>query len=349
MGILLNKSKNYVINGGMDFFQRGSSFVAVANNQYIADRFRYEKIGTMVHTASQSVDVPSFAQSGVVFASSLRLNLTTPQASLTTNQRCRVQTRIEGQIFAPLKLKPMVLTFWVKATLAGIYSVTFGDSGSSVTYVKDYTVDASNTWEKKSIALTHSEVIGTWNYTTSVGLGVTFCLASGPDEKTATQDTWLIGDFKSSTFSVNGVQAGATDFYLTGVQLEEGTTSSNFDRTGGNTINELRLCQRYFEKSYDLDVVPGTITTAGEIHSYKSSASSSARGYTSFKVTKRTTSAIIAYSPVTGTTNTVRVDGADVTAAYANIGMNGYTQDRTGGSDVNQSINRWHFAADAEL
>lgn len=251
---LLNKGKNYIINGAMDFWQRGTSFAAIAHGTYSADRFMYVKSGTAVHTLTQDTDVPTFAQSGFTFPFSTRLNLTTAQASLTTNQMYQIQHRIEGQVFAPLRNKTFTLSFWVKATLAGTYSISFQDSTALASYVADYTINASATWEKKTITVTHSDSLVSWNWTTGVGLIVEWTLASGPSVRAGSTGQWGAGDFRSSNNQVNGVQTGATDFRIAGVMLEESEQSSSFERAGGNTLNELTLCQRYYELMDNLTV-----------------------------------------------------------------------------------------------
>jgi hypothetical protein len=240
MGILLNKSKNYVINGAMDFWQRGTSFAAVANGIYTADRWQYTKVGTMVHTVSRSTDIPT----GSLAQYSTFLDVTTAQAVIAAGDRMTIRQKIEGLIFAPLRGKTQVLKFKVKATKVGIYCISFRNSAEDRSLVKEYTVNTTNTWETKEISFTHDET-GTWLYDTSVGLSVTFTIASGTTFQT-TANTWQTGNYIATSNQVNGVDNLANDFRITEVQLEEGQSASNFERAGGNTINELLLCQRYY-------------------------------------------------------------------------------------------------------
>jgi hypothetical protein len=257
---LLNKGKNYIINGAMDFWQRGTSFAAATSGTYAADRFLVTKNGTMVHTISKDTDVPTLAQSGFNFAASYKLTLTTAQASLSAGQWAGFSHRIEGQVFAPLAGRTMTLSFWVKAALIGTYSVAFVNGNQTRSYVKTYTINAANTWEKKTVTLTH-DASGTWDYTTGLGISVMFMIAS--TQQSLTEGAWVDGLFLGFGTQTNGVQSTATSFNFTGIMLEEGEQPSQFERAGGDISRELLSCQRYYCKSYILGTAPGTNTGNG--------------------------------------------------------------------------------------
>ena len=246
MGILLNKSKNYIINGAMDFWQRGTSFAAIAANTYNADRFAYSKTGAMVHTLTRDADVPTFAQSGFIFPFSLRLALTTPDTSLAAGEFCILRHKIEGQIFAPLSNKIMTLSFWVKATIAGTYSVSMRNAAQDRSLVKSFTILAADTWEKKSLTIQHDNS-GTWLYDNGSGLDISWTVAAASNLSTASDGVWIAGNFIGLTGQLNGVNTGSTNFRIAGVQLEEGSSASNFERAGGMVINEHTLCKRYYQ------------------------------------------------------------------------------------------------------
>lgn len=243
--ILLNKAKNYIANGAMDFWQRNTTFTAIASGAYFADRFQYNKTGTMVHTLTRDTDVPTVTQSGFVFPYSALLTLTTAQAVLAAGDFCNFRQKIEGQFFAPLSGRSIVISFWVKSSITGTFPVAF-DNNSNRCYVSTYTINAINTWEKKSISLTHDNS-GTWVYNNGIGLGVTFGLAFGTTYNITTLNTWTTGLFYSHSSCTNGVTTNGTTFRVTGIQLEEGTEASNFERMGGFLDSELQLCQRYYE------------------------------------------------------------------------------------------------------
>jgi len=352
MGILLNKSKNYIINGALDYWQRGTSFAAIANNAYNSDRFVYGKNGTIVHTLSQdTVVVPTLAESGFIFPASLRLALTTPLASLSAANYSLLNYRVEGQVFAPLAGKDFTFSFWVQATLAGTYSVSFRNGAQNRSFVSTYVINAANTWEKKSVTVLH-DPSGTWDYATGLGLRIDVTLASGTTFQAPSLNVWNTGNFFSHASCVNGVAAGATNFRIAGIQLEEGTTASGFERAGGNVIIELTLSQRYFEKSYDLNVNPGTVTSLGTESNYFGGVNigSNENGVSfNYKVMKRVAISAVAYSPYTGAIDRlgVQITSADVTTSNRTSQSKGFVN--KGAGSGNTSGLEFHWTADAEL
>lgn len=313
MGILLNKSKNYVINGALDFWQRGTSFASIANGAYFADRFQYTKNATAVHTITQdTTDIPTLAESGFTFPSSARIQLITPQATFTTNQFVNIDHKIEGQIFTPLLNKPITISFWVKASLVGVYPYSLRNGALDRSYVTTFTVNAANTWEKKIITIQHDNT-GVWNTSNGIGAYSTINLASGPTLQAPSLNVWLAGGFVSHSSCVNGAQSGATNFRIAGVQLEEGTTASNFERAGGNTLNEMTLCQRYYE--VNLDSFRVWVASAGDIRTIF------------YKATKRTTPNITYSTVGGGVVGTINSNGVNqLRSIYSNAatGFYGY-------------------------
>lgn len=295
--ILLNKAKNYIANGALDFWQRGSSFTSIATGKYSADRFIYGKVGLVVMNITKDSDVPTFSQSGFNFSSSINLS-NTAAMPVGAGDYSYISQRIEGQLFSPISGRKLTLSFWVKASVTGIYPVAFRNNSISLatrSYVSTYTVNVANTWEKKTITLTHSSS-GSWNYTTGIGMEVMFPLASGTTFRAPSTDTWVDGDYISHSSCVNAVQTNGQTFKITGIQLEEGSDSSNFERMGGFLDNELRLCQRYFEKSYDLDVAVGTSSVlAGMVVCPRAETVTTNRQvfHKNFIATKRTATPII--------------------------------------------------------
>jgi hypothetical protein len=239
--------KNYIINSDMRIAQRGTSFVSPVDGVYTLDRYQYGKIGAMTHTVSQDADVPTVAQAGYLFQNSLRLNLTAADTSIAVSDFTSFRQKVEGYNWASLAQKDFTLSFWVKATLTGTYCVSFRNSGNDRSYVAEYTINAINTWEKKTINVPASPATGTWNYTNGVGLAVDFTLAAGTNLQT-TAGSWQTGNFIATSNQVNGVNTGATDFRLTGVMLCEGTLDDpEFTTFGKDFESELRACQRYCE------------------------------------------------------------------------------------------------------
>lgn len=348
MGILLNKAKNYVVNGGMDFWQRGTSFAAIANGAYSADRFQYAKNGTMVHTVLRSTDVPS-----ADFEYSANLNLTTFQNTLTTGNFLNFDQKIEGQILAPLYGKTMVASFWVKASLVGTYPFSLRNSAQNRSFVSTFVVNQANTWEKKTVSIP-AITSGTWLRTNGIGAYLTISLASGTTFHAPSLNQWVDGNFMSHASCVNGVQSGATNFFITGIQLEEGTEPSNFERAGGLLPNELLLCQRYYAKTYELDVPPAS-TGASRLIGRQWMTSHATTQYISMvwnlPAQMRAVPAAVIYNPETGTVGQFRVDANNI-AASVQTGTVGSKTVVVAANNVSTTQNQFvtcHITADAEL
>ena len=346
--------KNLIIGG--DFatnpWQRGTNFSSVANGAYTADRWRYAKTGTMVHTISKDTDAPSVAQAGHFVSHSLLATLTTPQDTLGATDFCAITQRIEGYNFQRIAQRTFVVTFWVKATQTGTYCVALRNSGTDRTYLGSYSVISTNTWEFKTVSVTASPSAGTWNYANGVGLEVAFSLAAGVSLQ-ASSGSWQTGSFYSNSSQVNGVQTGATSFRLALVQVEAGPGATLFDER--SVQEELSLSQRYFCKTYPQGTDPATNTgtdAAGSIQ-YRlggvSSATHAFRYTVAFPVTMRATPTVTWYS-TDGTSGNVRdrSSAANVSATSQSTGDRTVTLDATTGSTTDPHI-EGHMSAAAEL
>lgn len=236
--------KNKIINGDFSYFQRGVSFPAIANNQYHADRFHYIKTGAMVQTVARSTDVPTSSNSTY----SLLSTVTTIDASIAAGDYTGHVQHIEGNVLRSFKSKKMVMTFWVKAFKAGTYCISLRNGTATRSLVLEYTVNASNTWEKKTVRFTH-DASGTWAYDTAIGMTVVFVQAAGSTFNT-TANTWQNGQFFATANQVNGVDSLSNSFQLTDICMVEDnegqTRVPDFMYAGRDVFEELQLCQRYY-------------------------------------------------------------------------------------------------------
>jgi hypothetical protein len=239
--------KNAIINGDFNVWQRGNTFVSVADGAYTADRFGYSNNTAATHTMSRSTDVPTVAQAGRLFNYSLLVDCTNLDSSISAPDLCGIYQIIEGYNFLPLAQKIFTLSFWVKATKTGTYCVAFKNNGtgsvSDRSYVAEYTVSVSDTWEYKTITVSASPSAGTWNYTNGRGLIVAWALAASSTYQT-TANAWNTGNFNATANQVNACDSTANDFRLCGVQLELGSTATDFEYRSFQ--DEIQLCQRYY-------------------------------------------------------------------------------------------------------
>lgn len=337
--------KNAIINGALNIWQRGGSFAAIADAAYFADRWMYNKSSAAVHTASKSTDVPTVSQAGLLFNYSALIDCTTVDASISSGDYVAIQQRIEGYNFRPLAQKTITVSFWVKATKTGIYCCSLQNSASDRSYVAEYTINAADTWEKKTITFQPSPSTGTWNYTSGIGLKLIFTLACGSTYQ-ATANSWQSGNYFATSNQVNACDNTANNFRLTGVQLEEGAIASSFENI--KIQEELSECQRYFEKSYDTNSLLGAVEDNGK-SSIKCAADGGININTNFKTKKRSPSTVIIYSPATGDSGKVRNESSstDADVSPSSNGETGFGINK-GGFSSSQIIS-WHWSADSEL
>lgn len=243
MALLKDDRQNYIINGNFDIWQRDTTFTGVSNNDYTADRFQYLNQNTsavhdIVREGSDSpVDSATYTLSSEV---------TTADASLSANSASTIRYDIEGNDFQHLFNKTFSLGFWVKATKTGTYCVSFRNDAADRSYIAEYTIDTTDTWEFKEITVQHS-LVGTWLAGSQTGLRVDFVLAAGTDYET-TANSWQSGNYLSTSNQVNALDATNNFFKLSQIQLVEGEqVSQNFQRAGITIGGEEALCRRYYQ------------------------------------------------------------------------------------------------------
>ena len=262
--------KNIIINGDMSIAQRGTSQASITSSgYYIVDRFKFVDSNLGTFTMSQDTDLPT----GQGFSKSLKVDCTTADASPAGADYLFLQTKFEGQNLQYIKkgtasAESLTLSFWVKSVKTGTYIVQIEDVDNSSRFIsKSYTIDSASTWEKKTITFA-GDTTGTLATDNSSSLELNFWLGAGTDRTSGTlQTSW--GSYTASNVAVgqvNFADSTSNDFWITGVQLEAGTTASDFEFLP-HVVN-LKRCLRYFEHSYNSNTAPAdgiaygnTITT----------------------------------------------------------------------------------------
>jgi hypothetical protein len=293
--------KNRIINGKMDIAQRGTSFAAVADAAYTLDRWRFGNTSAAVVTISQQADVPADNE----FQTSLRVAVTTADASIAAGDTCFISQRIEGYNVRDLIGRTFTLRFRARSSKTGVHCVAFRNSGLNRSAVAEYTVNAANTWENKTITLTGGLITaGTWDWTNGTGLEVCFVLAAGSTFQ-GTAGAWQTGNFLDTLNQVNCLDSNTNIFAITGVQLEVGAVDTPFEHRPFGV--ELGLCQRYFCKTYSLGDAPGSVTNTGAIYSVSvGTANGTTPSGWEFPVEMRAAPTVTFYNPSSGATGTWR-------------------------------------------
>lgn len=233
--------RNKIINGKMEIAQRGTSFPALpAGAYYTVDRFGWYSPTPAVVTISQQTDVPSTAE----FKNSLRLAVTTANASIASADAAHLFQGVEGSNVRDLVGRTFTISFWVRSSKVGTHCVFLFNEAADRSYVSEYTINSANTWEKKSITISGGlPQDGGWNWNNGVGFFLGWGLDSGADKKT-TPGEWKVGTFTGTTNQVNCLDAVGNIFAITGVQLEVGSVATPFEHRPYGM--ELALCQRYY-------------------------------------------------------------------------------------------------------
>ena len=253
-GFTGNNFRNIIINGDMSIAQRGTSASSINSSGFrTSDRFEVmvESIGT--YTITQDTDVPS----GYGFAKSLKIDCTTADASPAGSDELGIRTKFEGQNLQYLKkgtssAESLTLSFWVKCSKTGNIQVNLRDLDNSRMISYTATINSANTWEKKTVTFA-GDTTGSLDNDNSASFQLEWFLDSGSDYSSGTfSSSWT--SFAGANRNVNGTLAladnTANNFWITGVQLEAGTTASDFEFLPYDV--NLKRCQRYFQK-YPLD------------------------------------------------------------------------------------------------
>ena len=244
--------RNIIINGDMSIAQRGTSATGIGDGDsgyHTVDRFKFVESGSpsTVFTQSQSTDVPS----GQGFAKSLKMDVTTADASLGADDFIYINTSAEGQNLQYLKkgtanAVSTTLSFWVKSNKTGTYIFEIIDRDNDRAISKSYTISSASTWEKKTITL-DGDTTGALDNDNARSFEIIFWLLAGANFQSGTlQTSW--NTRTTANDAVGQVNLGdntANEWYITGVQLEAGTTASDFEFLPVDV--NLARCQRYFQ------------------------------------------------------------------------------------------------------
>ena len=240
-------NKNLLINGGMNVWQRSTSTASITTSAYhTVDRWQTIINTQGTWTQSRSTDVPS----GQGFGYSLKMDCTTADASPAAGDYLILQQKLEGQNLQHLlkgtsSAKKVTLSFWVKSNKTGTYIAELYDQDNSRHISKAYTIDTASTWEKKELVF-DGDTSGTLDNDNALSLIVDFFLGAGSDHTSGT----LATSWQSNTTAnravgqVNLADSTSNEWYMTGCQLEVGSTASGFEFEPYERI--LHKCHRYF-------------------------------------------------------------------------------------------------------
>ena len=232
--------KNRIINGDIVIDQRNAgASVTPTDDQYVVDRFFAGLTQASKFSLQQSTDAPTG------FVNSLKATSLSAY-SVGASDTFLISQNIEGLNCSDLawgtaSAKTVTLSFWVKSSLTGTFGGTLKNSAANRSYPFSYTISAANTWEQKSVTIA-GDTTGTWLTTDGIGIRVIFGLGGG-STFSGTAGAWTAGNLSQVTGGTSVVGTNGATFYITGVQLEVGSSATSFEWLSYGT--ELALCQRY--------------------------------------------------------------------------------------------------------
>jgi hypothetical protein len=235
----------------------GASVTPASNPTYTLDRWVYTYSQNSKFSVQQnagSVTPPAGFTNYIGFTS-------LAATSLGSTDYFILRQMVEGfntadLAFGTASAKTITLSFWVRSSLTGTFGGAISNSGESRNYPFTYTISSANTWEQKSVTIA-GDTSGTWLTTNGIGIELSIGLGVG-STYSGTAGAWTSSLVVSATGATNVAGTNGATFYITGVQLEVGSTATSFDYRPYGT--ELALCQRYFQQKY------GFVVTATSIY-----------------------------------------------------------------------------------
>ena len=343
--------RNLLYNGAMQVAQRGTSNASANSlNYYTADRWQTAISNVGGWTQSVENDAPT----GSGFRKSLKM-LCTSSFTPSASDYLFLRQKLEGQDLQHIKkgtssAEQLTVSFWVKSNVTGTYVLALIDEDNSRHASKSYTVSASGTWEKKTITFP-ADTAGVLDNDNGHSFNVDFWIGAGTVFTSGTLATsWESLVSANRAVGQTNLAAATNNYWqITGVQLEVGNKATPFEhRSYGE---ELALCQRYYEKSYDMGKNPSpTNDPNGSINVWPHTTTAyGIHIYAPFSVRKRTTPTVTMYDTATGTAGYFMETGFGLRSGQVIfIGETGFTLRNSVVLAGTGYINA-HFIASAEL
>jgi hypothetical protein len=305
--------KNRIINPAMVIDQRnaGASVSPTTPGAYTLDRWNaFMNSASPRYSVQQNAGsvTPPAGFSNYIGATSLGA-YTVAAAEAMCFQQVIEGFNISDLAWGTANAQTVTLSFWVRSSLTGTFGGAIRQGSGARSYPFSYTISSSNTWEQKTITIP-GDTSGTYATNNTAGIILSFGMGVG-STFSGTAGSWSGSNFISATGAVSVVGTNGATFYITGVQLEKGSTATSFDVRPYTT--ELQLCQRYYESGTYYFV-------AGQV---SSSVVASVYSPTYFKVTKRTAPTITGTNAQGGT-----FDAQGITVEMAGLGRSTTVADR---------------------
>ena len=237
--------RNMIINGNMRIAQRATT--STSSGIKTVDRW---------DTLASGMDQLAFTQKRVtdspnIHAYSYEINITTAESAQAGDEYMRVQQKIEAQDLQHLAwgtsdAKTVTVSFWVKAYQTGTYVVNFYRQDANRHITRTYTINASATWEYKSVTIPGDTGGSEINNDTGAGIHLAFVLIADSGYLTTNSTSWI--NYTDAGYGYGqGVNLGSSSnnyWKITGVQFEQGSQPTPYENQKFDDI--LFACQRYY-------------------------------------------------------------------------------------------------------
>jgi len=334
--------RNLVINGDMQIAQRGTSVASITTSGYnTADRYRVAIATQGTWTQSVENDAPT----GSGFRKSLKMLCTTADASPAAGDEISIQQNIEGQNIQHIKkgtaaAEQLTISFWVKANVTGTYVVNIADVDNSREVSKSYTINASGTWEYKTITFP-ADTTGAFDNDNALSLSLSFGLGAGSNYTSGTlQQTWAANTAANRFVGQVNLASAINNYWqVTGVQLEVGDTVTPFEFLP--VQQELLMCQRYTWIIRDANNINNgyfDCLAGGTVDS-----TANARFAVQHPVQMRTAPSLVAPTATASNYAVLTSSGSSACTAIPNIERNSETHTLINGARTGLSTNQQAF------
>jgi hypothetical protein len=237
--------RNRIINGDMRIDQRNAgASVTPATGAYTLDRWSYYSTQASKFTVQRnagSVTPPAGYTNYMGITSTSAFSIAASDYFIMT--QAIEGFNVSDLSFGTANAKSITISFWVYSSLTGTFGGVIENSNQTRAYPFSYTISSANTWEQKSVTIA-GDTTGTWVTDNGLGLWLMFSLGAG-STYAGTAGAWVGSQKLGVTGAVSVVGTNGATFYITGVQLEQGSTATEFERRPIGT--ELALCQRYLQ------------------------------------------------------------------------------------------------------
>jgi len=346
---------NKLINPFMQIDQANEGTILTIPNggvPYIVDGFRaLFNSGSGVAAGGRSVGAPpGYTNSASVWC-------TTPATSVAAGDFLILQQSIEANeledtFFGTAEAVPLTLSFYAMSVAAGTYYVNLRNSAGNRCYVAPFILTASTVWQLFNITIP-GDIAGSW--TTSgndLGMNISWTWGCGTTNQTPNLNTWQTGNFLAGPAPTNGPMTAANAFsYIGPVKLEVGSTATPMLRTSFQ--QELARCQRYYEKSYNPGIAPGSnIGSTGNVQGVYTNAAPGSNTLLAqiapYKVTKRAIPTVTTYA-YSGASGSGGIFTSAWTVGALSVPNNTVFSHAAFSNAAGIAALAWDFVADARL